>query len=40
MQPEPEDFTVWIDRLKKGDEQAANVVWNTCFERLESACQT
>jgi RNA polymerase sigma factor (sigma-70 family) len=32
---EPEDFSLWIDRLKQGDEEAANVVWETCFERLK-----
>ncbi|MEM7316423.1 MAG: sigma-70 family RNA polymerase sigma factor [Planctomycetota bacterium] len=35
QKPEPEDFSLWIHRLKTGDEEAANVVWDACFERLK-----
>ena len=31
-----EDISIWIARLSEGDEQAVNVVWAECFERLVS----
>lgn len=36
----PEDLSVWIDRLKNGDQQAARVIWETCFERLKQLAKS
>ncbi len=31
---EPDDLTVWIQRLREGDQQAAHVIWDACHDRL------
>ena len=30
-----EELSVWVERLKQGDEQAADVIWQQCFEKMK-----
>jgi RNA polymerase sigma factor (sigma-70 family) len=36
---ESEELSVWVDRLKQGDEEAAEVIWRNCFERMKQVAK-
>jgi RNA polymerase sigma factor (sigma-70 family) len=34
------ELSVWVSRLKRGDEQAADVIWQHCFENMKQVAKS